>query len=49
MLYESGAQPVLILNKKDICPDYEEHIEKVKEVYGKDYGKPFAEIAAICT
>ncbi|NOR44844.1 MAG: GTPase RsgA, partial [Candidatus Delongbacteria bacterium] len=34
MLYESGAQPVLILNKKDICPEYEEHIEKVKNIAG---------------
>lgn len=35
MLYESGAQPVLILNKKDICPDYEEHIERVKNIAGE--------------
>ncbi|MCK4979039.1 MAG: ribosome small subunit-dependent GTPase A [Candidatus Delongbacteria bacterium] len=34
MLYESGAQPVLILNKKDICPEYEEHIKKVKNIAG---------------
>ena len=34
MLYESGAQPVLILNKKDICPEYEEYIEKVKNIAG---------------
>ena len=32
MLYESGAQPVLILNKKDICPDYEEYILKVNRI-----------------
>ena len=32
MLYESGAQPVLILNKKDICPDYEEYILKVNKI-----------------
>ncbi|MBN2789621.1 MAG: ribosome small subunit-dependent GTPase A [Candidatus Delongbacteria bacterium] len=35
MLYESGAQPVLILNKKDICPEYEEYIEKVKNIAGE--------------
>lgn len=34
MLYESGAEPVLILNKKDICPDYEDYIEQIKKISG---------------
>jgi ribosome biogenesis GTPase len=34
MLYESGAEPVLVLNKKDICPDFEEYISRVKKISG---------------
>lgn len=34
MLYESGAEPVLILNKKDICPDYENYIAQIKKISG---------------
>ena len=34
MLYESGAEPVLILNKKDICPDYEDYIAQIKKISG---------------
>jgi len=32
MLYESGAKPVLILNKKDLCPEYKYYIEEIKKV-----------------
>lgn len=28
--YQSGATPVVILTKSDLCPDYEDKIEKVK-------------------
>ena len=34
MLHESGAEPVLILNKKDICPDYEDYIAQIKKISG---------------
>ncbi|MBN1969763.1 MAG: ribosome small subunit-dependent GTPase A [Candidatus Delongbacteria bacterium] len=34
MLHDSGAKPVLILNKKDICPDYLDYIEKLKKISG---------------
>jgi len=34
MLYESGAEPVLVLNKKDICPDFEEYIRQIKKISG---------------
>jgi len=34
MLNESGAEPVLILNKKDICPDLETYLERISTVAG---------------
>lgn len=34
MLYDSGANPVLILNKKDLCPEYAEFVEELQTVSG---------------
>ena len=34
MLNESGAEPVLILNKKDICPDLENYLKSIRTVAG---------------
>jgi len=32
LVYNSGAQPVIILNKMDLCDDLDEYINKVKKV-----------------
>ncbi|HXK49652.1 MAG TPA: ribosome small subunit-dependent GTPase A [Clostridiales bacterium] len=34
MLNESGAEPVLILNKKDICPDPENYLDRIRTAAG---------------
>lgn len=34
MLYDCGAMPVLILNKKDICPEYREYVDELKKISG---------------
>jgi len=34
MLHESGAEPVIVLNKKDICPDLETYLERISTVAG---------------
>jgi ribosome biogenesis GTPase / thiamine phosphate phosphatase len=44
MLYESGAEPVLILNKKDICPDWEDYVEKVENIAN---GLPVYAVSAV--
>jgi len=44
MLYESGAEPVLILNKKDICPDWENYFAKVKNISN---GLPVHAVSAV--
>jgi len=44
MLYESGAEPVIILNKKDICPDWENYVEKVGNI---STGLPVHAVSAI--
>lgn len=35
MLYDCGAKPVLILNKKDICPEYEEYVAQLQKISGE--------------
>lgn len=44
MLYESGAEPVIILNKKDICPDWEDYVEKVGNI---STGLPVHAVSAV--
>ncbi len=44
MLYESGAEPVIILNKKDICPDWQDYIAKVENI---STGLPVHAVSAV--
>ena len=34
MLYDSGANPVLILNKKDLCPEYADYVQELQTISG---------------
>jgi ribosome biogenesis GTPase len=34
MVYEGGIEPVIVLNKADLCPDVEEKVDRVKTVSG---------------
>jgi len=43
LMWDSGANPVIILNKADDCPDYESYVEQVEAIC---YGIPVHAISA---
>ncbi len=36
MVYEGGAQPILVLNKIDLCENYEDYISQVSSIFDDD-------------